>query len=129
MKRGLEDSSPILDSPASDGAASESSPSAVGNGNGNVIFGTKDFSPEEHGSMQRLLEQKIPVDFLTTRQGCGRGLFINHTFFLPLFLFCRCDHVSFFYLFFEQGDLLTLKAGEPLRSQTVSSDLMDGLQK
>lgn len=42
--------------------------------NGKTVFGTKDFTDEEHASMQRLLEKKIPVEFLSTRVGSGRSL-------------------------------------------------------
>lgn len=42
--------------------------------NGKPVFGTKDFSEEERASMQRLLEKKIPVEFLSTRVGSGRSL-------------------------------------------------------
>lgn len=43
-------------------------------GGGKTVFGTKDFTEEEHASMQRLLEKKIPVEFLSTRIGSGRSL-------------------------------------------------------
>ena len=75
MKRNYDESPGSYESPVSGGSsASQASSPGSDDGISSGVFGSKDFCPEEHASMQRLLEQKIPVEYLSTRQGCGRGL-------------------------------------------------------
>ena len=131
MKRRFEDSSPITESPIMGAGVSSSDMNEgedISNKNNGIVFGAKDFTNEEHGSMQRLLEQKIPVEYLSTRQGCGRGLLYNY-YYHDLMIIILLFNLFYLFCFDKKVNLHILKVGEQLKLQTVFLDLMDGHQK